>query len=367
MRTLAARSFDFRHSVGLNEVEHRLLEWEGPNDSGSETSLDLSHVRNVELGAGIRLTNAMRRWGEGRLTVRMPPEMEMKGSDWFRLFTRSGIGWALAAHAHLVSSGDRDITQDVRTYYADIEEAAAPNCVMFCNLESAALAPSQNRFISVLLAAMREHIRSAEKWVPLEVRRAIGRLAYEAVTNVIDHAFGSPWRKQGEPLSYMSLRWYKSVSASSDELGGLRSYIENHSRNLGEGEGIAGWLELVVADSGVGIAARHRQVDESVIYGGPVEDEDEALVEALKTSATVKLRALDAQLRGEPGYGTTIMAECLGKAKAYASLRTGRRLVQFDPWRHKSFELDEREFGWVPGTEVQVLLPVLDPQLHLPT
>lgn len=89
------------------------------------------------------------------------------------------------------------------------------------------------------------------------------------------------------------------------------------------------------------------------------------LLDALQSSGTVKLRALDTQLRGDPGHGTTIMLEQLRSLKAYAALRTGRRLVEFDPWRHEGFEVNDAELGWLPGTAVQVLLPVLDPQLQL--
>jgi hypothetical protein len=163
----------------------------------------------------------------------------------------------------------------------------------------------------------------------------------------------------------LSIRWYRTVSARNDQLGGLHSYIAAHHEGSGPTNVIAGWMEIVVADDGVGIAARHAQTDESVMYSGATSDEDEALHDALESSATVKLRTLDAQLRGEPGFGTAIMADSLKTIKAYAALRTGRRLIEFDPWRHEQFELHDAEFGWLPGTAVQVLLPVLDRQLRL--
>jgi hypothetical protein len=365
LTTLLRRSHHFRHSVGLGEVERCLLDWNAEEDSEAETELDLSLLRNVESGAGVRLTNAMRRWSAGRLVVVLAPDVDLHSSEWFRLFTRSGIGWALATHATLIRSGEREFSEEIRSYYATLGSTEANNCLMYRGLESGAMAPNQDRFIASLFASMREHVSRAEKWIEIEDRRSIARLAYEAIANVIDHAFGSPWQAGAEQLSYLSVRWYQTISASSDDLGGLYSYRQSHCRSLDPGEEISGWLEIVVADDGVGIAARHHQISEKAIYAGPIAIEDAALSEALKSSATVKLRALDAQLRGEPGYGTTIMAECLKRAGAYAALRTGRRLVEYDPWRHGQFELHDAELGWMPGTAVQVLLPVLNPQLRL--
>jgi len=367
LTTLLRRRHDFSHAVSIENVELCLLQWSAAEDAESETELNLAELRNVEPGAGIRLANAMRRWAAGRLVIVLAPGLDLKGSDWFRLFSRSGIGWAIAAHAKEVKSGDHDVTAEVRSYYAGLGSTQANSCLMYRNLESGALAPNQDRFMAVLFAAMREHLARAEEWIEVENRRALARLAYEAIANVIDHAFGSPWAGEGEQLSYLSVRWYQTISTASDALGGLRSFRRSHCRSLGLGEDISGWLEIVVVDDGVGIAARQRQIPEKSIYRGPIIEEDDALREALSTNATVKLRARDAQLRGEPGYGTTIMAECLRRVGAYAALRTGRRLVEFDPWRQREFELNPVEFGWMPGTAVQVLLPVHDPQLRLHT
>jgi hypothetical protein len=362
--TLLRRTYDFSHAISVEQVERRILEWSPLEDAESETELDLSTLRIVEPGAGLRLANAMRRWAAGRLVVLLAAEFDPNESQWFRLFSRSGIGWAIAAHAHEVRSAERDVTEELRDYYAGLGSTEANNCLMYRDLESGALAPNQDRFIAVLFGAMRDHLTRAEEWVEIEQRRTLARLVYEAIANVIDHAFGTPWVGQAEQLSYLSVRWYQQI-ATSETLGGLRSFHESHCRKLGPGEDISGWLEFVVADDGVGIAARQRQLPEETAYRGPIGEEDDSLLEALSTSATVKLHARDAQLRGEPGYGTTIMAECLRKVGAYAAVRTGRRLVEFDPSRHREFELNGDEFGWMPGTAVQVLLPVHDPQLRL--
>jgi hypothetical protein len=363
--TLTTRTHPFRHSVSLDEVEALLRSWSIDSDSDTETVLDLSEYRNVDIGAGMRLSNAMRRWATGRLVVLVPPDVDLHSSDWFRLFTRSGLGWAMAAHAIAVLSGDHDIAEDIRAYYAATSSSHASNCLMFHGIEDGALVPTQDRFVSTVLQGMRQHLSYAHEAIAPADRRSLARLAHEAVTNVVDHAFSAPWCEQGTPLGYLSVRWYRTISAKNDELGGLRSYIRAHREQLASTDTIAGWMEIVVADDGVGIAARQAQVDETNMYCGSISAEDEALHDALKSSSTVKLRTLDAQLRGEPGYGTAIMLECLKSIKAYAALRTGRCLVEFDPWRYQRFELNAARLGWLPGTAMQMLLPVLAPQLRL--
>ena len=339
MSTLTTRTHPFRHSVGLDEVEALLGSWSIDSDSDTETVLDLSECRNVDTGAGMRLANAMRRWAAGRLVVLVPTDIDLQSSDWFRLFTRSGLGWAIAAHAIAVHSGDQDIAEHVRGYYATTSSSHASNCLMFHGIEDGALVPTQDRFVSTVLQGMRQYLGHAHEAISPADRRSLARLAHEAVTNVVDHAFAAPWHEQGVPLGYLSLRWYRTISAKNDELGGLHTYIQAHHERLAPTDTIAGWMEIVVADDGVGIAARQAQVDEASMYSGSITAEDEALDGALQSSATVKLRTLDAQVRGEPGYGTAIILECLSSIKAYAALRTGRCLVEFDPWRYQRFEL----------------------------
>jgi hypothetical protein len=365
VNTLTTRTHPFRHSVSLDEVEALLRGWSIDSDSDAETVLDLSELRNVDTGAAMRLANAMRRWAAGHLVVLVPADIDLQSSDWFRLFTRSGLGWAIAAHATAVQSGDQDIAEDIRAYYATTSSSHASNCLMFHGIEDGALVPTQDRFVSTVLQGMRQYLGHAHEAIAPADRRSLARLAHEAVTNVVDHAFSAPWHGQGTPLGYLSVRWYRTISAKNDELGGLRTYIQAHSEQLAPADTIAGWMEIVVADDGIGMAARQAQVDETTMYCGSIAAEDEALNDALESSSTVKVRALDAQLRGEPGYGTAIMLECLKSIKAYAALRTGRCLVEFDPWRYQRFELNAARLGWLPGTAMQVLLPVLAPQLRL--
>src|SRR4051794_1760527 len=111
--TLTRRQHAFGPSVNLHEVEELLLRWSGRSDQEAETTLDVSECRNVDLGAGLRLANAMRRWSAGRLIIIIAAETDLNDSQWFRLFTRSALGDAMASHADSVRAADRDMTDEL--------------------------------------------------------------------------------------------------------------------------------------------------------------------------------------------------------------------------------------------------------------
>src|ERR1044072_576955 len=144
--TLTTREHAFRTSVNLHEVECLLLAWHPRHDRDSETKLDLSECRNVDRGADVRLTNAMRRWSAGRLVGTLAADLDMNSHAWFQLFTRSGLGRAIALHADAVLSGTRDVRSALREYHLGGRGPHASNCVMFTDLQSGALVPSIERF-----------------------------------------------------------------------------------------------------------------------------------------------------------------------------------------------------------------------------
>lgn len=365
MPTLTTRRHSFGSNVSLRAVEGLLLEWDPSADHDYETTLDLRECRHVERGADFRLANALRRWSAGRIIVLVSSDTDTQSSAWFRLFTRSGLGRAIALHAHAVLAGSCDIRDELREYYGDSTATHAINSVMFANLESGAIAPTIERFDTTLTSALRQHVVRAHRALGHDDLDSLTRLAQEAVTNVVDHAFNAPWQEVGAPLSYLSVSWYKTITAAGDELGGVRRYLDLHHARRDPTQPMLGWLEIVVADDGVGVAARQHQLDESVVYRGDVSVEDAALLEAMSASATVKLRTLDCEIRGDPGLGTTIILKRLGALGAYAALRTGRRVLEFDPYRSDAFELRPTTLGWMPGTAVQALIPIRDPQLRL--
>src|SRR5262249_13980670 len=67
----------------------------------------------VSPGVGWRLGNALRPYADG-LEAIVPP---FGKGDWFRTFTRSGLGDAIAAHAVAIRSEGEEITERVKKFY----------------------------------------------------------------------------------------------------------------------------------------------------------------------------------------------------------------------------------------------------------
>jgi hypothetical protein len=363
MSTLIRLSHDFETSIGVDEVEQLLLRVPTSEAPQIEWALDLSRCRHVDPGAGFRLGNAMRAWAAGRIVVIVPALDEFSG-DWFRNFTRSGLGVAMAAHAHAITSQGSDVTERVGDYYHRHGSSSSTNYVVEAGIENGALVPSRERFASTFNTLLTRWLPRADSSLRAEDRVAVIQLAHEAVTNVVDHAFQLPWEGADDVVSYFSLRWYQAISSADARVGALREYIETHCDQIDVSESIAGWLEVVVNDDGVGIPARHA-LDRG-IYSGPIGEEDKVLVDALSAASSVKLAARDAVVRGDPGYGMAIITAALRRAGAYAGLRTGRRLVEFDPFRSESgFAIRDEVLGVMPGTTLHVIVPILSPQLKL--
>jgi hypothetical protein len=126
-----------------------------------------------------------------------------------------------------------------------------------------------------------------------------------------------------------------------------------------------GWVEIVVIDDGCGLASRQSQDDE-ICLGDPMA-EDEALGEALTSGVSVKPVTRDAPANGDPGYGFTYIADGLRRYRAYAELRTGRRLLTLDASgpRCDGFVIRERVLGWMPGTALHIVFPLNAQQLRI--
>lgn len=364
MTTLTPLVHDFGTNVGVGDVEQLLAQIPPAEPDRIEWTIDLSAVGNVDPGAGFRLGNALRAWSRGRVRILVPDPGDFSASAWFQTFTRSGLGLAVAAHAHEVRTDARDVTAEVHEYYRTRGNTGAPTYAVRAWLHNGALVPNRERFASSFNATLAQRLRTANERLGRAERTALVRIAHEAVTNVVDHAFRAPGTDLSEPVSYLSLRWYRRISSAEARVGSLREYLARRPESLLEGERIAGWLELVVDDDGIGIPARHTQ--DLGIYQRSIAEEDQHLLDALHASRSVKLETRDAVLRGDPGFGMTIIAEGLRKIGAYAALRTGRRLLEFDPTVGvEEFIVRPEVLGVLPGTAWHVVLPVREPQLVL--
>jgi hypothetical protein len=286
-QVLEAVHVDFGPSIDVERVEQLLERVPPAEDDTTAWELDLSECRNVQPGAGYRLGNAMRRWARGELSVVVPDPADFSG-QWFTIFTRSGIGLALAAYASSVRTPERDITEAVRGYYAEKGNVSGENYGVQADLAITGLTTDIDRF-AALFNDLAKRVRLEAGDLSARQRSALMTLAHEAALNVAEHAFASPWAEESRGVSYISLRYYKTLSAAGGARGGLRDYLRRAAHTIvGRKQDLLGWVEMVVCDDGVGIAARQRQSLD--IYSEPIEAEDGALDEALNSDASIKPR-----------------------------------------------------------------------------
>jgi hypothetical protein len=84
----------------------------------------------------------------------------------------------------------------------------------------------------------------------------------------------------------------------------------------------------------------------------------------MEASGSVKIRAQDTTIRGDPGYGTVYMMSALRTLSAYATLRTGRLLAVFDGTSDQdAFRFAPDAFAYMPGTMLEIVFPRTTRQL----
>jgi hypothetical protein len=355
----------FDDVVTADSVEQLLAEIPA-DQTPREVTLDLRPCRHLSPGAGWRLGNAMSNWSAaGEVSVLIPEPDDFSGS-WFLNFTRSGLGLALACHADRIESDQGDVGRVLRDYYAERGDSSGENYAVSVDLAHSRLAVSIDAFDKEI-KRLASHVRLDFKALDRASRQALREVCFEAIENVGDHAFRSPWSGAMTPFSYFSLRYHKKIDSINVPGAALNKYLERLPGILPSDRDWTGFVELVVTDNGNGIAQRQSQNPD--IYEGPIENEDLALREAFAATGSVKLRASDSFIRGEPGFGFSYIARGLQRLYAYAMLRTGRRLAVLDgslPTKDPGWAMAGEALPQMPGTTLQILFPLLSAQLHLP-
>jgi len=355
MTTLERQEHQVSGSLGVAEVEG-LLDLAAAHDEPCEWYLDLSQAKHVQQLAGPRLAAGLRALARERLVVELPRPV-----DRFRVLYRSGLAPSIAAHADEIHGEPDGVIGSLRAQ--PTADVMATNLVIFTAVDDGALVVRKDRFASRLWAAMKRQIPNARTRLTEQAQAALVEAGYEGVANIVDHAFTRPFDGHEPRTSFCLLSWQEDMTAKGSDALGLTDYFAQASSAL-KTEGLR-WLVLAVVDDGNGIPARHSLDDR--IYDGPFADEEQALALALEAGETVKIEAGDADLRGDPGWGLTLIADALKAASGYGCLRTGRQLIELDAFSATS--------GWVPrpdpqpllrGTVLQLVLPVEDPQQGLP-
>ncbi len=180
----------------------------------------------------------------------------------------------------------------------------------------------------------------------------LAKVLFEVIQNVYDHAGRKPFPEGAKLESSCLLQYHKSLTGRSDLVGYLERITATENRRRTD------FICACVKDDGVGIAAR--QTQNLRIYQGPIGAEETAVKTALNTRSSVKLLTQDSRIRGTPGQGYLYIGGSLKKLKAFAAARTGRLLATFDGSNEETreFTLAETGLGHVPGTVLDVVIPI---------
>jgi len=368
------RRIELKQRVTLQDAEATVTRLgAAPEDLGALV-VDLSDAVDIEIGAGVRIGNALRRYASFGLEVFVPP---YKNEGWDKYFsrhwsllTRSGLGLAIATHATRIVASNNQVSDAFRKYYLDEYGETSQNLVIKKNIHEVVSINADDRDAFAMtfysyLPKVNVHPGAFNRG---DLATLID-LCREGVLNVRDHAFRKPLPSNTKILSYCSLRYYQDISGISAGMGPLAPYLDRlHKQHDEKRGGISGYLELIVNDDGVGVAGRQSQSQE--IYWGPKGREEEVLLDALRKGASIKPVVMDAIVRGDPGYGFSIMADSLRRLNGFASLRTGRYLSVCDGTRRDPFSTafsiakgrSSMHLGYLPGTLIQALVPIRSPQ-----
>ena len=338
------------------------------NVGSQDITLDFSECRGIDIGAGSRLANAMRRHAQKGLIIAIVPGVSSKkdfAGEWFLVFTRSGVGQAIAQYAKTICSSGKDVTDVVKQYYESQSDLqVSNNLVTLRNIHHGKSINLDNydSFLKTFTGWLDGVNKTVQQFV-IEVDKnlsPVGELCFEASQNTFDHASKTPLPAGIEIASEFSIRYYKSIA--TPKFGPLTGYLKRlrrHRDTFGEDPS---FIEVVVRDDGVGIAPRQSQ--DAGICSGAISAEEKAVSLSLAAGGTIKLRTADAVVRGDPGYGYTKIQDGIEKLSAYASLRTGRLLAHFDGLvkirREFVFSSGRhgQSFAYLPGTILQVVIPL---------
>lgn len=348
---------DLGHNLTVERAE-QLIRSAAVWDGDGVFRLNLEGLRKVQLGAGWRVASALKQLAlAGDVDVQLPPSVLANNSDGFRLLARSGLGPALAQWASRVEVEGLDELSRLTASYPAESESVHQNWVDIRGLRPIERLVA-DRFESQIARWLRR-LNVAERLNKVHLRHLLSLLR-EALENVVDHSAKSP-NPPGDTVSAaFTGRWYRSEQGA--HAGPLGAFIDGTEPVVGRQQ-LVGFLELTVFDDGAGVAARFAQ--DRRVYGGPIDFELETTLSALEPGSSSKPRTLDAEIRGDPGYGFSWIAEAVRSLDGFAMVRTGRVAMWTGPTAESAYVPVEQLMGFVLGTCIQAVIPVRTAQLTL--
>lgn len=329
---------------------------------GGHIRIDFSRTRDFQPAAVPRLGNALRHISSKgtKITVVVPSS---RGSDEPQLdgLLESGIGKQVAVHASVIRTRHHQIKRAFKKALKSSGPERDRLRVEHLPQWDAAASRSIGEVTAAISDFCKEHFESSGG--ETDVVEGVSRLVAESVWNVIDHSARDPLDSNQQVSSWLSLS-----QVADRELSLIAAGFVNEDPATRYFATMRTWeplpshfLQIMINDDGVGIAARQRLTAE--IYTKSSTAEREALAEALEAGGSVKLRARDCYVDKQPGYGSTHVANAIVALYGYASIRSGRLLAYLDgssAEKHESdeFVLEPSDRSYLPGTTIHIVVPI---------
>ena len=325
------------------------------------TQCDLSQVWDLQIGAGERLAHALRRFQSCRLDVIVPGRQHVlayRRPAWDLLFD-CGLGNSVATYATSIDANGVNVAADFRDFHRNHGSPDGRSSIVVVEPQDGTQLNIEN------LDAFRIDFYSLLSTLGVSFNSSQGdrltslvELVREAILNISDHATRAPFPPGQRSIARFSL----SRVVDFRHLAGGSGLVVQFAKRVAISDANAKYLRIVVSDDGVGIAARTAQSNE--IYWGPIEHEVQATVRAFEHGFSIKPFSFDAMLRGDPGFGFSIMS--LRALRAFASIRTGRTLAFCDGTSNGPFSTYFRtakgaaapSSSYLPGTLIEALIPI---------
>jgi len=363
---MTTTQIEFKSHVNPKHAENAITQL-GSEESPSEfVQIDLSACTFIDPSAGWRLANGLRRYAEKELlTVILPDQDRFSSEQWFKSFTRTGLGYAIAFHCNrIVTPSGRDITEEIKNYYSRVDGIPAPTHVLVSGIRSKRPFNVDNfSQFSTKFQSMLSKLRAESP--PEGSLQALTTFVFEAVQNVYDHSSSAPLPRSTKVFDYLCVNYHANIRNPPDVENRFATYLKRLTGVLPENRR-AGFMEVIINDDGVGIAGRQSQRTD-IYHETDRQEERAALSEALAQGGSIKLITKDCPVRYDPGHGTQKIMAALRELSAFAFVRTGRLLAYFDgsDASQEAFAVTAEELGYMPGTALEVIIPIVESQLRL--
>jgi len=364
---MPSQQIQFKTHVNPQHAEDAIALLGADHDPTEAVRIDFSQCVFFDPSVGWRLANALRRYAHsGLLEVVLPSRERFGDEQWFKMFTRSGLGYALAFHCDcLVDSIGKDLTTELKEYYERVSEVKGSTHVLLAGIRSRRpfniddFGHFNRRFLD-LLSKLRMQLAGEEDL------QSLATFVFEAIQNVYDHAHSSPLKRGTRVFDYLCVNYHANIRNPPDVAHRLVQYLNGVRRSVDQAQKIIGFMEVIVNDDGVGIAARQSQRAD-IYWDADTQSERKAVIDALSSGGSIKFAANDCPIRHDPGLGTQKIVGSLQRLRAFAFIRTGRVLAFFDgsDEKQETFEITDEQLGYMPGTGIEVIVPMVDRQLRL--